>query len=105
MAEDRKGQALHVIISVVGMLCTAGGVWWTNTLTTERFMARIQQVITEQDRRIGQLEGRQVTTQDERVRMENRVTGLEAGQGTLINVMRELRDDVRALRGSAPRLQ
>jgi hypothetical protein len=102
MLNRANSQIVHMGISIFGVVAAAFGAYYGNQIVIERFMARIDQTLASHVQRITRLEERQQESGTDRLSMERRVTGLEVGQNTILGVLKEMRDDIRAMRDRQP---
>jgi len=98
MSERARSQFIHSLISIVGVLATAGGIYWANTLSVERFMARIEAKMVSQNARIEKLEETVKESSGDRLTIERRLTGMEVGQSTILNALKDMREEIRSVR-------
>jgi NADP-dependent 3-hydroxy acid dehydrogenase YdfG len=98
MADRNNGQLIHIAISIIGVVATSFTAYYANQISIEKFMSRTEEKMAAQSMRIATIEQRQTATGEDRLTMERRITGLEITQGTMLGVLREVRDDVRAVR-------
>jgi hypothetical protein len=106
MPENRKSQLIHLAFSVITIACTMGAVltgYWQIQAGNERIMAEFRVSMTDLSRRVLAIEGVQASDKNDRLTLERRLTGLEVTQSSMLGVLREVRDDVRALRGESRR--
>lgn len=101
MPDERKGQLIHLGFSIITVGCTMGAVltgYWQIQAGNERMMGEFRISMADLTRRVQVVEGVQDHDRKDRIELERRLTGMEVSQNTMLGVLKEVRDDVRAVR-------
>lgn len=105
MPEQKQNRVIHLVMSLLTIAVTLGGVFvgYSRTQTeTEKLITRIEVRLDSQAARIAALEGArailEAALQSDRLISERRVTSLEAFYSQVQRDLTEIKSDVKAMR-------
>lgn len=110
MAEHVQNRIIHLVMSLLTVAVTLGGVmagYWSMQASNREFMADLKSTLTAHGTRITSLEDQKraldTSLTADRLTVERRITSLETYYAQTLATLTEIKQDVKALRDGQAR--